>query len=144
MLPPRAVTLSLALSLAASAPMRALADDWWGADKAYHLAASFALAGAVYGGLALASKDGPAVRLALSASLALVPGIAKEIYDSGQPRNAFSLRDLTWDLAGVVLGVAAGLGVELAVLRLQSRRARASPRVALGVAGRGGALCWAF
>ena len=138
-------SLSLTLALALSAPARAQADDWWGADKAYHLAVSFALAGAVYGGLALSSKDGPAVRVALSATLALVPGIAKEIYDAGQPHNAFSLRDLTWDLVGVVLGVAAGIGVELAVLRLRARRALASPRFALGSAGHGGArLCWAF
>ena len=140
----RSLALALALALAASAPARAAADDWWGADKAYHLGASFAIAGAVYGGLALSSKDGPAVRLVLSATLALVPGVAKEIYDSGQPGNSFSLRDLTWDLVGVVLGVAAGLGVELAVLRLRARRSRASPRVALGIAGRGAGLCWAF
>jgi uncharacterized protein YfiM (DUF2279 family) len=113
----------------------AAADSWWGADKAAHLSLSFAFAGACYAALALLSSDGQVVRLALSASLALAPGVAKEIYDSGRPRNSFSGRDLTWDIVGVVAGSLAGWGVELIVRRLRAARGRSRVELAPGHAG---------
>jgi uncharacterized protein YfiM (DUF2279 family) len=113
----------------------AAADAWWGADKAYHLSLSFAFAGTCYAALALLSSDRQLVRLGLSASLALAPGVAKEIYDSGRPGNGFSGRDLTWDIVGVVAGSLAGLGVELLVRRLRARPAARRVELDVGHAG---------
>jgi uncharacterized protein YfiM (DUF2279 family) len=40
--------------------------------------------------------------------LALVPGVAKEIYDSQQDCNRFSWKDMSWNAAGAYLGVRTG------------------------------------
>jgi putative lipoprotein len=128
------------LGLAASAPAGAAADGWWGADKASHLGISFALGASAYGGLALAGKDVRVVRLLLSVGLALAPGLAKEIYDSGQPGNSFSARDLTWDLVGAVTGSLVALTVELVIRRWVARRMRAGPRA--NDSARGASLFW--
>jgi len=98
-------------------------DAWWSKDKAAHASLSFALSGASYAALWILGDDPPFLKLAFSASLAIGAGLAKEIYDSGQPKNSFSTKDLTWDIAGAVLGGLAILGVELLTQRLRSRSA---------------------
>ena len=40
--------------------------------------------------------------------LALIPGVAKELYDAGQDCNRFSWRDMGWNVAGAVAGVGGG------------------------------------
>lgn len=81
----------------------ARADEWWGRDKALHLLVSAGLGGAAYGGLWLAGDDTAEVKLALAVPLALVPGLAKELYDDGQPGNRFSGRDMLWNAVGVLV-----------------------------------------
>ena len=93
-------------------------DDWWGRDKAMHLTASAGLGSAVYGGLWLLGDDTPEVKLALSVPLALLPGLAKELYDDGQPGNHFSGRDMLWNAVGALVAC----GVLYAVERLVGLR----------------------
>ena len=74
-------------------------DDWLGRDKAAHFGASFALGVA---GSRLTDQPWGAV------GLALIPGVAKELYDAGQDCNRFSWRDMGWNVAGAALGVGGG------------------------------------
>jgi uncharacterized protein YfiM (DUF2279 family) len=129
--------LVAALSLC---PGVAGADSWWGADKALHLSVSLALGATAYGGLWLASDDGPAVKLALGWSLAMLPGLAKEIYDDGQPGNSFSGADMLYNALGALVGCGALLTIELVL----ARRRGPPARVTLGPWGRGVALGGTF
>lgn len=122
------ILLSAGLSPAARADP---ADPWWSADKGLHLGISAALAGTTYGVLWLADHDPLPVRAALSAGLALLPGLAKELYDAGQRGNHFSGKDLLWDAAGVTAAVALGVGLELLLTR-QPGQARARVRLGPG------------
>lgn len=93
------LTLTL---LAAAGPNHACSvarDDWMGSDKAAHFGASFAFGVA---GSRLTREPWEAV------GLALIPGVAKELYDAGQDCNRFSWRDMGWNVAGAVLGVGGG------------------------------------
>ena len=40
--------------------------------------------------------------------LALVPGVAKELYDATRDCNRFSWKDMAWNAAGAFVGVKAG------------------------------------
>jgi len=84
-----------------------------------HLGISGALGAGAYATLWLAGDDPLPLRLVLSTSLALLPGLAKEIYDSGQPANFFSGKDMLWNAVGVAAGVGLALGVELVVLHFK-------------------------
>ena len=89
------------------APAARAADDdpWLGVDKAKHFGVSTGLGAGAYAGLwLLGSRDTPLLRLALAAGLALMPGLAKEIYDAGQPRNRFSGKDMLYNAVGVTVG----------------------------------------
>jgi uncharacterized protein YfiM (DUF2279 family) len=102
----KSAAVMVALVIAgASADSRADDDPWWGTDKALHLTVGHGLGAAGYGGLWLLSDDEPAVKLALATFAASLPGIAKEIYDDGQPGNRFSAKDLLWTEVGVLSGV---------------------------------------
>ena len=94
-------------------------DPWWDQDKGLHLAVSGALGAGVYTTLWLAGDDPRPLRLVLATGLALLPGVAKEIYDSGQPGNLFSGKDMLWNAVGAVAGVGLALGVELLALHLR-------------------------
>jgi len=98
----------------------ACADDWWGADKAKHLGVGLALGAASHGGLRLLDRgrEARATRLLLSCLMASLPGLAKEIYDDGQPGNAFSGKDLFWSTTGALIGNGLVLGLELLLERL--------------------------
>lgn len=98
-IPKRLIILTL---LATAGPTHACSpgrDDWMGRDKAAHFGASFALGVA---GSRLTREPWEAV------GLALIPGVAKELYDAGQDCNRFSWRDMGWNVAGAVLGVGGG------------------------------------
>lgn len=118
----------------------ARAESWWGVDKALHLSVSLALGAAAYGGLWLSSDDGPAVKLALGWSVAMLPGLAKELYDDGQPGNSFSGADMLYNAVGALVGCGALLTIELVL----SRRRGPPARVTLGPWGRGVVLAGEF
>ena len=107
-----------------AAPASAAADDdpWWGRDKALHLSVSLGLGGAAYGGLWLTGDDAPEVKLALSFSLAMLPGLAKEIYDDGQPGNRFSGKDMLWNALGALVGSGLGYVIDRLMRRHVGKR----------------------
>lgn len=85
------------------AAARAGGDEWLGADKALHFAASAEIALWGYGVGALVFERTPP-RLAVGAGLALGAGAGKEIWDrraGGDP----SWRDFAWDVAGAATGL---------------------------------------
>jgi uncharacterized protein YfiM (DUF2279 family) len=88
------------IARAALAPQR---DPWLGEDKLRHFSMSFAATAFAYAGARTAVEAGNA-RLAAGAA-ATAAGVAKEIHDA-RTGGWFSLRDLTWNLAGVALGLA--------------------------------------
>lgn len=95
-----AVCLFFAAAL--SAPAMACSpyhDSWSGSDKAAHFGVSFALGV----GASRLTDDTPT-----AVGLALLPGLAKEIYDSQQDCNRFSWKDLGWDAVGAYVGVRTG------------------------------------
>ena len=91
------VAVLLALPLVVSAQ-----DSWTGADKPKHFAVS-AAAGLAAGAIlpSLAPECGKWCRV----GVAMVPGVLKELGDTGQAGNRFSWRDLVWDAAGAYAGV---------------------------------------
>ncbi len=103
---------ALALTLWAE---HALADDWWGRDKALHFGVSVALAG---GGYAASAPwlDPPWQRAVAGASLSLVLGAGKELHDATGAGDA-SFKDFTWDVAGTAVGVGLALAVDALVRR---------------------------
>ena len=104
---------TLAVLAALLLPAAAQADPWWGRDKALHLGVSLTLGAATYGTLWGLGDDGPWTRLALSGSIAMLPGLAKEIYDDGQPSNSFSGKDMLYNGVGALLGCGLMLSLEL-------------------------------
>lgn len=87
---------SLASPALACGPYR---DDWSGSDKAAHFGVSFALGV----GASRLSDD-----TATAFGLALLPGLAKELYDATQDCNRFSWKDMGWNAAGAFIGVRTG------------------------------------
>jgi len=126
---PRPLATLLALTLLLGARPAAWAEPAWGVDKAEHLGVSLALSGTAYAGLRLLGRDPPALRVAFSVGLALLPGVLKELYDAGRPGNRFSGLDLTWDAVGALSGALVALGVDLLLTRWlrQERASRVAP-----------------
>lgn len=91
--------VALLLSAAASAPTLAQ-DRWNGPDKPKHVAAS--VVSAVVVESLFAQTLHPAQRF----GLAMLPGIAKELYDMRKGGSGFSGKDLVADALGVGLGMA--------------------------------------
>jgi uncharacterized protein YfiM (DUF2279 family) len=87
-----------------SFPGHARAERWWGPDAAAHFGVGAAFGISTYGFLWAVGYDRPEVRWLLSGLLATLPGVAKELYDAGQPGNHFSESDLCWTASGGVLG----------------------------------------
>lgn len=95
-------------------PLRRIESDrWFGADKLWHLGASFAVVGAGYHLLAnrLSSQHGieltepvPTVG-AMGGAFAL--GLVKEFTDLNGPNRHFSWKDLAFDALGIAAGYAA-------------------------------------
>ncbi|MBE2249269.1 MAG: hypothetical protein IAE78_06945 [Myxococcus sp.] len=97
-----------AVSILVAAPARA--DSWWGADKALHVSLS---AGLALGATAVSAAwiEGPLERAAVGAAASFTLGVLKEVAD-GLGLGAPSLRDLTWNLIGAVVGATAAWAVE--------------------------------
>lgn len=88
----------------------AQADEWWGPDKALHLAISAGISASGYA-LAATFTERRELRVLAGASTALVLSAAKEGYDAlgyGDP----SWRDFTWDMIGAGVGVALAYAVD--------------------------------
>jgi uncharacterized protein YfiM (DUF2279 family) len=77
------------------------ADPMIGEDKLQHLGMAFAVTEVGFGvaRLGLSAQDA----LAAAVGAALTAAVGKEISDLREGRS-FSVRDLTWDLAGIALG----------------------------------------
>ena len=78
-------------------------DAWLAEDKLRHFTLSFAATQLAYGGARVLLQPDAATAAAATAAFGL--GIAKEIRDRRRG-GPFSWRDLVWDAAGVLLGVA--------------------------------------
>ena len=107
-------TASLIVTLAMAAPARG-EDSWWGTDKALHLGAGALFGAATYGILFWGQADGPGTRAILSSVIGTLPGVAKEIYDAGQPGNHFCVKDLVWTAIGATAISLALFGLEMAL-----------------------------
>jgi putative lipoprotein len=118
-----AVVALAGVVLGSGAARAADPDPWFGRDKALHFGASALLASDGYAVTGFATED-RRVRLAVGGGFALALGGAKELWDMGGHGDA-SLRDLTWDVAGTVVGLAATYLVDWALTRTRARAARA-------------------
>jgi len=79
-------------------------DGWFGPDKLKHFFVSSLVETASYGALRAASMPhGRALQIASVVTVAV--GVGKEIEDS-HSGEGFSVRDLTWDLAGAASAAA--------------------------------------
>ncbi len=78
---------------------------WFTYDKGYHFLGSFIIT--VAGGKSFQKFAGAGERSSKiwAASLSFSVGLGKEIYDSLQPENHFSYKDLTADVAGIIAGL---------------------------------------
>jgi putative lipoprotein len=96
------------------------ADPWLGRDKALHFGACAVISAGGYGAAALATDDWR-VRVGVGAGAGLAAGVAKELWDlsgHGDPSG----RDLAWDVAGTLTGVAVAAVIDWAVGRLSTGR----------------------
>jgi len=86
-------------------------DPWFGQDKALHFSATAILSSAGYAA-SVSFTEEPTTRALTGASVAMTVGIAKELHDLagyGDP----SWRDMTWNVAGSVVGTALALAIDL-------------------------------
>ncbi len=99
-----ATTLLLATFLAVATNKQAPSDRWFAYDKALHFGFSAGLAAGGYTvGACISEKQ--KTRLAIGAGVALLAGIAKELWDlsgHGDP----SWKDFFWDIMGTGTGLA--------------------------------------
>ena len=80
-------------------------DLWFAKDKAMHFTGSFISTGLLTNSFHRFSNKNRRNSLSLSVSLTFPLGVFKEIYDSRQKNNIFSLKDLTANLAGIALAI---------------------------------------
>ena len=78
-------------------------DSWTGKDKELHVGISTILGASAY----TLTKDTDHPFL-YATGLAIIPGVAKELYDSRPQGTGFSYKDLTADLVGSLVGVSIG------------------------------------
>lgn len=80
-------------------------DSWFTEDKAMHFIHSAALASTSYlatrKALNLEKDNSIYISISFTASL----GVAKEVYDDKSGTGNFSIKDLLYDIAGVVTGI---------------------------------------
>lgn len=78
------------------------ADAWFAEDKLRHFAMSFATTAFAYAG-ARPALD-PDAAMIVAGAAALLAGIGKELHDA-RAGSGFSLKDMTWNAAGIALGL---------------------------------------
>lgn len=89
-------------------------DDFLGRDKFYHAMGSMVLAQTGYAvTMRLQDGDGSALPLTVGFAAAMVPGIAKEIWDFTRPDSTCSAKDLAWDAIGTTVGLVIAQGLYL-------------------------------
>lgn len=95
--------LTFRLTFAGAVPALAPPDRWFGEDKVQHFFFSLAITNLSYGTARLVGMDrgGAQVTAGLTAGAA---GVGKELYDLST-NGHFSLKDLTWDGAGIAAGL---------------------------------------
>jgi putative lipoprotein len=113
------------LAVAAEGARAADPDPWFGHDKALHFGACAIVSAGGYGAAALATDD-VRIRLVVGAGSGIAIGAAKEIWDL-TGRGDASMRDLTWDLAGTLTGVAVASLIDWMVRRSSTGRAAYAP-----------------
>ena len=101
------------------------ADPWLGTDKGKHFAVSAVLASGGYAASMWVLEE-PWQRAALGGGFAFGLGIGKEIYDA-TGRGDPSLRDLSWDLIGVALGVGTAVLIDYAFRSSGSEKVAVEP-----------------
>ena len=81
-------------------------DDWFGKDKLKH----FTISAFYTGGTAIIANRHFDMEkndsIILGASITISLGGAKEIYDHSRPKETSSIKDLIWDIGGVLTGAA--------------------------------------
>lgn len=105
----RSLLLALALSLGVAKARATEPDPWLGPDKAAHFVVAAGLAGLGYSGAALLTQE-TWLRFASGAGITVLAGVAKETTDLALG-GTFSLRDMTWNLAGAGVGLLLAWGV---------------------------------
>ncbi len=105
-----ALLCGLAVLLGGPSAQAQVEDSWVGRDKALHFGVSVGLAGGGYAATS-AFTDSRSLRLGLGIFGAFTIGAGKEILDVHGAGRA-SLRDLSWDLLGSVVGGLIAWGVD--------------------------------
>jgi uncharacterized protein YfiM (DUF2279 family) len=79
-------------------------DRWFGIDKLKHFFMSAFIESVSYSALQAARVNH---RAAMTGAIGITAafGIAREIHDSRNPKNHFSVKDLSWDALGAGAGV---------------------------------------
>ena len=79
-------------------------DSWFGVDKVKHFFMSAFIESVSYSALQAAHVNH---RSALAGAIGVTAafGVGREIHDSRNPKNHFSIKDLTWDAIGAGAGV---------------------------------------
>jgi uncharacterized protein YfiM (DUF2279 family) len=78
-------------------------DSWFSPDKIKHFFMSAFIESVTYSALQAARVNHrPALGGAIGVTMAI--GVGREIHDSRNPKNHFSINDLTWDAIGVGAG----------------------------------------
>jgi len=78
-------------------------DRWLAEDKLKHFTMSYGITMFAYAGGRMLADHNTSTALAIGAGV--TAGILKEFYDRSRDKP-FSLRDLTWDVAGIAAGYA--------------------------------------
>ena len=78
---------------------------WFSYDKGYHFLGSFMITVAAGKSFQKFAGAGDRSSRIWAASLSFSVGLGKEIYDSLQPENHFSYKDLAADVAGIIAGL---------------------------------------
>jgi len=94
-------------------------DPWFGRDKAVHFAVSASLAtlGYAVAGQFPPSRENLVLRLVFGGSAAMTLGVAKEVLDLTLRLGTPSWKDLAWDAAGTVTGLAVAFVVDCFIVR---------------------------
>lgn len=89
----------LLIALLAGRPAAPPGDGWFGVDKVKHFLVSAFIQSVTFSALETAGADRRSA-LAGASGVTITVGLAREWHDRRQGRP-FSVRDLTWDAAGV-------------------------------------------
>ena len=96
----KAIKLIAACTLLTLTGAASAQDRWNGADKPKHIAVS------AFSAVVVESVFADSLTPLQRVGLAMVPGVAKELFDMRKGGSGFSGKDLAADLAGVFAGVA--------------------------------------